>query len=81
MGIYITNDDIGQYFPEHYYLYVEDVDTEYYQSLESLAKAVESITGSKHLTTLDACKKALESFSRKHDNCCYTFEEFVLTED
>lgn len=81
MGIYITNDDTGTYFPERYYLWVEDEDTEYYQSLESLAKAVENITGSKHLTTLNSCRKALESFSRKHHQCCYTLEEFTVTDD
>lgn len=77
--IYITNDASGVYFPERYYLWVEDEDTtEYYQSLESLAKAVENITGSKHLTTLNSCRKALESFSRKHHNCCYTLEKFSV---
>lgn len=81
MGIYTTNDDTGQYFPDQFYLWVEDEDTtEYYQDLKSLAEAVESITGSKHLTTLDSCKKALESFSRKHHNCCYTLEEFSLVD-
>ena len=77
-GIYITNDDTGQYFPEQYYLWVEDEDIEYYQDLKSLEKAVENITRSKHLKSLDSCKKALESFSRKHHNCCYTLEQFSL---
>lgn len=80
MGLYTTNDDTGQYFPDQFYLWVEDEDTEYYQDLKSLAEAVESITGSKHLTTLDSCKKALESFSRKHHNCCYTIEQFSLVD-
>lgn len=81
MGIYTTNDDTGQYFPQQYYLWVEDEDTEYYDNLESLIEAVERITGSKHLKSLDSCKKALESFSRKHHHCCYTLEEFSVVED
>ncbi len=78
MCIYVTNDDTGKYFPERFYLWVEDEDTEYYQSLESLAEAVENITKSKHLTTLDSCRKSLESFCKKHGNCCYTLEEFSI---
>lgn len=81
MCIYITNDDTGEYFPDRFYLWVEDEDSEYYPSLEDLAKAVEGLTGSKHLTTLDSCGKALESFSKKHHNCCYTLEEFKILED
>ncbi len=81
MCIYVTNDDTGKYFPERFYLWVEDEDTEYYQSLESLVEAVENITRSKHLTTLDSCRKALESFSKKLGNCCYTLEEFQISED
>lgn len=81
MCIYITNDDTGEYFPDRFYFWVEDEDSEYYPSLEDLAKAVEGLTGSKHLTTLDSCGKALESFSKKHHNCCYTLEEFKILED
>lgn len=81
MGIYQTNDDTGQYFPEKYYLWVENEETEYYSTLEALAKEVENITGSKNLKTLDSCKKALESYSRSHSDLCYTLEEFELLDD
>lgn len=81
MCIYQTNDDTGQYFPEKYYLWVEDGDTEYYNTLEAIAKEVENITGSKNLKTLDSCKKALESYSRSHSNLGYTLEEFDLQDD
>ncbi len=81
MGIYQTNDDTGQYFPEKYYLWVENGDTEYYNNLEALAKEVENITGSKNLKTLDSCKKALETYSRSHSDLCYTLEEFELLDD
>ena len=81
MGIYQTNDDTGQYFPEKYYLWVENGDTEYYNNLEALAKEVENITGSKNLKTLDSCKKALETYSRSHSDLCYTLEEFDLLDD
>lgn len=81
MCIYHTNDDTGQYFPEKYYLWVEDGETEYYTTLEALAKEVENITGSKNLKTLDSCKKALETYSRSHSDLCYTLEEFDLQDD
>ena len=81
MCIYQTNDDTGDYFPEKYYLWVEDGDTEYYNNLEALAKEVENITGSKNLKTLDSCKKALETYSRNHSDLCYTLEEFDLLDD
>ncbi len=81
MGIYITNDDTGQYFPDRYYLWVEDEDNEYYEKLEDLCKAVENVTGSKHLSNVKACRKALESFSRKNSDCCYTLEEFSIEEN
>ena len=81
MAIYITNDSNGDYFPEKYFMWIEDDDSEYYQTLEALAKEVENITGSKHLTTFDSCKKAIASFSKKHHNCCYTLEEFSVVED
>lgn len=81
MGIYQTNDDTGQYFPEKYYLWVENGDTEYYNNLEALAKEVENITGSKNLKTLDSCKKALETYSRSNSDLCYTLEDFELLDD
>lgn len=81
MGIYITNDDTGQYFPEKYYLWIEDEATEYFLSFETLAKVVEKITGSKHLTNLRACRKALEYYSRKNHDCGYTLEEYTIVED
>lgn len=80
-GVYETNDDTGEYFPERYYLWVENEDTEYYTSLEALATDVEKITGSQNLKTLDSCKKALESYSRKNHDLCYTLEEFSVVDD
>ena len=81
MGIYQTNDDTGQYFPEKYYLWVENEKTEYYDNLESLISDLEKITGSKNLKTLDSCRKALESYSRKNSDLCYTLEEFSVIND
>lgn len=81
MVIYVTNDDTGEYFPERYYLWVEDGETQYHKTLADLIKDVEEITGSKHLKTLDSCKKALESYSRKHHDLCYTLEEFSVEND
>lgn len=81
MCIFKTNDDTGRYFPEKYYLWVEDGETEYYTTIEALANAVKNITRSKNLKTLDSCKKALESYSRKNHDLCYTLEEFSVVED
>lgn len=81
MGIYKTNDDTGEYFPEKYYLWVENEETEYYTTLGHLIEAVQKITGSKNLHTLDSCRKALESYSRKHSNLGYTLEEFTVIND
>lgn len=81
MCIFKTNDDTGRYFPEKYYLWVEDGETEYYTTIEALANEVETITGSKNLKTLDSCKKALESYSRKNHDLCYTLEEFSVVDE
>lgn len=81
MCIFKTNDDTGRYFPEKYYLWVEDRETEYYTAIEALANEVENITRSKNLKTLDSCKKALESYSRKNHDLCYTLEEFSVVDD
>ncbi|MDE6083856.1 MAG: hypothetical protein K2G11_05160 [Muribaculaceae bacterium] len=81
MGIYITNDDTGQYFPEKYYLWIENRETDYYDNLESLIQDVERITGSKNLKTLDSCRKALETYSRNNSELCYTLEEFNVVND
>lgn len=81
MGIYQTNDAVGQYFPEKYYLWVEDGETEYYTTIEALANEVENITQSKNLKTLDSCKKALETYSRNHSDLCYTLEEFSVVDN
>ena len=78
--VYETNDATGDYFPERYCFWVEDEDTEYYSTLEDLIIAVEGITGSKHLRTLDSCKKAMETYSRRYHDCCYTLEEFKVVE-
>lgn len=81
MCIFKTNDDTGRYFPEKYYLWVEDGETEYYTTIEALANEVENITRSKNLKTLDSCKKALESYSRKNHDLCYTLEEFSVVDN
>lgn len=81
MGIYITNDPTGEYFPDRYCLWVENEDSGYYPTIETLAKAVESITGSRHLATFDACRKALAWYASKHHDLCYTIEEFKVMED
>ena len=81
MGIYITNDGTGQYFPEKYYLWIENGETDYYDNLESLIQDVERITGSKNLKTLDSCRKALETYSRNNSELCYTLEEFNVVND
>lgn len=80
-GVYETNDDTGEYFPERYYLWVEGSDSLYHETLEGLINDVENITGSKNLKTLDSCKKALESYSRKNHDLCYTLEEFSVVDD
>ncbi len=81
MCIYKTNDDTGHYFPEKCYLWVEGSETLYHNNLESLISYVENITGSKRQKTLDSCKKALESYSRKNHDLCYTLEEFSVVDD
>ena len=81
MGIYITNDDIGQYFPERFYLWVENEETEYYDNLENLILDIEKITGSKNLKTLDSCRKALDAYSRKNSDLGYSLEEFTVVYD
>lgn len=81
MGIYQTNDSAGTFFPERYYLWIEDVDSEYYRDLSDVIKTVEDITGSKNIKTLDSCIKSLESYSRKHSDLGFTLEEFTVTPD
>lgn len=81
MCIYKTNDDTGEYFPERYYLWMENGESLYHETLEELIKDVESATRSKNLKTLDSCRKALETYSRKHSDLCYTLEEFSVVDD
>lgn len=80
-GVYETNDGTGEYFPERYYLWVEGSDSLYHETLEGLINDVENITGSKNLKTLDSLRKALESYSRKNHDLCYTLEEFSVVDD
>ncbi len=79
MIIYQTNS--FEYFPDQYYLYVEDEDAEYFESLDDLISAIEDITGKKDPKTLADCKAAMEDYSEEHDSLCYTLEEFELVED
>lgn len=79
--IYETNDPTGEYFPDRFYLWDEiSLDTEYYQSLEGLLRAVEKMTGSKHLNTFSAAEKAMESHSRKHGHSSYEIQEFKVVD-
>lgn len=81
MCIYKTNDDTGQYFPEQFYLWVEDETTEYCNDLESMIREIQKITGSKNLKTLDSCEKALKTYSRKNHDLGYSIEEFSVVDD
>lgn len=80
MGIYSTNDESGEFFSDRYILWIEDQDSEYYDSLEEVLEVIEDLTGSKHLHTLDAGRKALESYATRHD-CGYILEEFKVISD
>lgn len=85
MGIYTTNDDTEQYFPEKYYLWVsgDDLDEEnsYHDSLKSLIREIENITGYKNLRTYTSCEKALEKYSRNHSDFCYRLLEYEVIPD
>lgn len=76
--VYKTNDADGEFFPDKYYFWYEDNDSIYHETLEDLIKDVEDVTGSKHLRTLDACRKAMETYSLKNHDLCYTLEEFKV---
>lgn len=79
--IYETNDDTGEYFPDRYYLWDEiSLDTGYYPSLDGLLRAVEKMTGSKHLNTFSAAEKAMESYSRKNGHSSYEIQEFKVVD-
>ncbi len=79
MIIYQTNS--FDYFPDRYYLYVEDEDAEYFESLDDLISAIEDITGKKDMKTLADCKAAMRFYAEEHDNLGYTLEKFELIED
>ncbi len=79
MIIYQTNS--YDYFSDRYYLYVEDGDSEYFESLDDLISAIEDITGKKDLKTLADCKAAMETYAEEHDNLGYSLHEFELVED
>lgn len=59
-GVVHTNDEAGAYFPDRYYLSVEDEDTEYFTTFEALARRVTNLTGVDNLTCFDTCEEALE---------------------
>lgn len=81
MCIYQTNDDTGKYFPEQYYLWLEDSGSMYHNTLNELIKDVAEVTGAKNLQTLDSCLEALESYSEKHNNICFQIWKFDLIPD
>lgn len=77
--IYETNDSTGEYFPDRFYLWDEiSLDTGYYQTLDSLLKAVEKITGSKHLKTFKSAEKAMASYSKKNGHSSFDIQEFKV---
>ncbi len=79
MIIYQTNS--YDYFPDRYYLWIEDEDSEYFDDLNDLISTIEDITGKKDLKTLADCKAAMEAYTEEHDNLGYTLEKFELVED
>ena len=81
MGIYQTNDNTGQYFPEEFMLDVEDMGPNYIEDLDQLCEQVEDITGSKHLNTMDSCYKALKSYSKRNGDCYYSLVRFEVVDD
>ncbi len=79
MIIYQTNS--FDYFPDRYYLYVEDGYTEYFEDIDDLIAAIKDITGKKELKTLADGKAAMEDYSEEHSNLGYSLHEFELVED
>lgn len=63
MGIYITNDDTDLFFPDKYYLWIENEEPTYYSNFEELVDDVKEITGESELETLEDCEKALREHS------------------
>lgn len=80
-GVYQTNDETGQYFPEKYYLWVEDDETKYFDDIESLIKDVEAITGTENLENIEQCREALEEYSLNNSDLGYTLEQFEVIVD
>ncbi len=79
--IFQTNDKDGHIFPDKYYFYLEDSDTNYYASLETLIKDIEALTGEKDLATFEDCDKAMERYSKEHKNICYNLCEYEYIDD
>lgn len=60
MAVYETNDAEKKYFKDRYCLWTDRDGEEYYETLESLIKAVKKITGKTKLKTFQDCLKALD---------------------
>lgn len=78
--VFETNDALGKYFTERYYLGIENDESLYFNTLEGLIKVVEEITGNNELTSVESCKAALAHYSTSHNNRKYVLEQFAIVD-
>lgn len=78
MVIYITNDRRHKYFPERFYMWVEDREEQYYLSLKALCDMVQNITGKEDLKSFRDCRKALDKFCG--DDISYSLERVKVVD-
>lgn len=79
-SVYLTNDETGQFFPARFYLMLEDGHEEYYDTLESLIRDVEEITGFEDLDSFESCEDAIISYAEDNE-VYYCMEEFIVIPD
>lgn len=78
--VFETNDALGRFFTERYYLGIENEESLYFDTLESLIKVVEEITSDTDLTSFASCKAALASYSTTHANRRCVLEQFAIVD-
>ncbi len=73
--VFCTNDNIGEYFPDRYFLDCND-EPQYWQTIEEAAKWVSELVNRSVEATFVAIEDALDQYSQKLgnlDDCFYSF--------
>lgn len=79
-GYYATNDREGKFFQDKYYLDSDELEQQYFTTLEDACKYICDLCGKK-VSSVSEIEQALSDYSESHNEMYLQFIEYAVIDD